>query len=166
MGTVLALCAACGAGFIALAYRRHTVLWYETLWLAIGLVGASVVLWMLRDLANDRDRLKHDGRNGGDEMLNATALGINGFLLGIQGAIVLIGYVAILLPSSAQSGNQAAVTPIRVALTLSFFLIAACGVGCALWMRVRRRQLRAYLRREYATEWLGQVAVARGPGIE
>lgn len=164
MSAFLLLCAACGAGFLWLAFRRQTILWYELLWLGTGIIGAAVVLWMLRDLVNDRDLLRADGLNGGDELLNATAIGINGFLLGIEGSIVLIGYVAILLPSSAQSGNQAAVTPLRVALTLSFFLIAACADGCALWMRVRRGQLRAYLRRNYDADHISQLAPRAAQG--
>lgn len=154
-------CLIAGIALILLAEQGHTAERYEYVWLGTGVIGAVFVLWMMRDLVADRAVLRADNVNGGDIMLNTTAIGINLFLFAVVSCVTLIGVIAIVIPTSPGTSPAATLTPIHVTYTVGLFGISLCTDACALWMRFRRRLFRSYLEHKYAARTLTEIIQSR-----
>lgn len=157
IGTFLAVMCGFLCWLAFLAIQRGTTTVYEFSGFVGGMGGCVFTFWMWRDLLIDLYRLRGDGLNGADEMLNFTAQGINGFFLLIDVTIVASSLWRMFLPAAqtlvttSKSGNISAG---QIILTALF------TIGGPLFMRYRRKRLRDFLRARYHSESVSGIAVS------
>lgn len=114
----------------------------EVIWTLIGLMALGINFWLLRDAWFDARILDRLGQNGAKKIAVRTAIGIQLGLTLPQAIAVTIGVVSLLIPPA--NPNAPVTTPL-VIVTVGILLIEASLTLVALFTRVRRAQLLAYL---------------------
>ncbi len=114
----------------------------EVLWTLIGALALMINLWLLRDVQLDARALDRRGQNGAKRIAVRTAIGIQAGLTVPQVIAVVIGVVSML---THPENPARPVTTTLVVVTVGIVLIEASLTLVALFTRVRRAQLLAYL---------------------
>ncbi len=121
---------------------RETASPPEVIWTLIGLMALGINFWLLRDAWFDARLLDRLGQNGAKKIAVRTAIGVQIGLTLPQVIAVTIGVVSLLIPSA--NPNAPVTTPL-VIVTVGILLIEVILTLVALFTRVRRTQLLAYL---------------------
>lgn len=114
----------------------------EVLWTLIGLLALVFNLWLLRDAWLDARLLERRGQNGAKKIAARTAIGVQLGLTVPQAIAVVIGVISLLVPPS---NPDTPVTAPLVVVTVGIMLIEISLTLVAVFTRVRRAQLLAYL---------------------
>ncbi len=121
---------------------RETANTPEMLWTLTGVLALMINLWLLRDVQLDARALERRGQNGAKRIAVRTAIGIQAGLTVSQVIAVVIGVLSMLTPPENPARP---VTTTLVVVTVGIVLIEASLTLVALFTRVRRAQLLAYL---------------------
>ncbi len=114
----------------------------ELLWTLTGVLALMINLWLLRDVQLDARALDRRGQNGAKRIAVRTAIGIQAGLTLPQVIAVVIGVLSMVTPPENPARP---VTTTLVVVTVGIVLIEASLTLVALFTRVRRAQLLAYL---------------------
>lgn len=122
----------------------HTASLAEIAWTALAAIAATINVWLLADAARDVRAVRRAAQNGARRIAGHTALGIQIGLTLPQVLALCLGLIALDLPPSMRTGDDArAATILVLGLTLNQLILAGVGV----FMRIRRALLLAYLER-------------------
>lgn len=126
----------------------------EVIWTLIGVIGLVITVPLLWNFIRDLIRFRRDGKNGGDEILAKTYIGIVGALCCIQAVVTGVGALAMMVPPAR---HDVQVTTTGLIVTCGLVSIILLSDFAALWLSLYRFRLRLYLRSRAGKEFLSDI---------